>query len=216
MAYEEDDYLAISGIQHFAFCRRQWALIHIEDQWADNILTFEGELLHERAHDGAIREKRGTILIVRGLKVSSRTHGMNGVCDIVEFHEDPQGVFLPREGKKYLPVPVEYKRGRAKPTNMDELQLAAQALCLEEMLCCHIGHGFIFYGEPKKREKVEITEELRAGVKNALLEMHDLFKKQQTPKVKPRKGCTSCSLADKCLPVLCKPKTVASYMNRYV
>ena len=151
MNYNQEEYLQLSGLQHFAFCRRQWALIHIEQQWQDNLRTVEGDLMHRRAHDEAIREKRGTILILRGLSVSSPTLGISGKCDVVEFHQDPAGISLHQEEGLWLPYPVEYKRGSPKEHQADELQLCAQAICLEEMLCCKIPEGALFYGETRRR-----------------------------------------------------------------
>ena len=142
--YEEEEYLGLSGIQHFVFCRRQWALIHLEQQWADNLRTVEGELLHERAHDEGLSESRGDLLICRGLRVASPRLGISGACDVVEFHADPAGVSLAGRPGLWRPVPVEYKRGRQKEHDADELQLCAQAMCLEEMLACEIPRGFLY------------------------------------------------------------------------
>ncbi len=115
MAYKEDDFLQLSGLQHFAFCRRQWALIHIENQWQENLRTVEGDLFHERAHDEQQRERRGDTLILRGLSVFSASLGLSGKCDVTEFHRDPRGVSLQGEEGLWLPFPVEYKRALRKP-----------------------------------------------------------------------------------------------------
>ena len=152
--YEEDEFLQLSGIQHFAFCRRQWALAYLEMQWQENVRTVEGKLLHEKAHDASIKEKRGDLLIVRALPVHSREIGISGECDVVEFHKSKDGVPLFGQKEKYRVVPVEYKRGRPKKDDIDALQIAAQALCLEEMLCCEIPYGYIYYGETRHREKI--------------------------------------------------------------
>ena len=143
MECKEEDFLQLSGLQHFCFCRRQWALIHIENQWAENFRTVDGSLMHTHVHDQAFRESRGDRLIVRGLAVHSSELGISGQCDVVEFHQNPEGV--PFQGKEglWLPYPVEYKRGRPKENNADELQLCAQAMCLEEMLCCTVSEGEI-------------------------------------------------------------------------
>lgn len=137
--YAEDEYLALSGIQHYAFCPRQWALIHLEQQWSENVLTMQGNLMHERAHDEFSREKRGNMLIVRGLGVHSRNLGLSGKCDVVEFRRSSEGVPLAGEEGLWLPIPVEYKHGKAKRHEADRLQLCAQAMCLEEMLVCECG-----------------------------------------------------------------------------
>ncbi|MCD7886802.1 MAG: CRISPR-associated protein Cas4 [Clostridiales bacterium] len=213
MAFDEDEYLQLSGIQHFVFCRRQWALIHLEQQWAENLRTTEGELLHKNAHDVDQRTRRGDLLTVRAMRVHSARLGLSGECDIVEFRRSPDGVPLAGEKGLWLPYPVEYKRGRAKPTACDEAQLCAQALCLEEMLCCTIPEGALFYGQPRRRQEVAFTRSLRALVENAASEMHQLFRRGYTPKSKPTKGCNACSLKDLCLPRLAKGPSVADYLR---
>ena len=132
--YKEEEFLQLSGIQHFAFCRRQWALAYIEMQWQENVRTVEGKILHENAHDPAIKEKRGDLLIVRAMPVHSREMGASGECDVVEFHKTKDGISIAGREGNYSVVPVEYKRGKPKTDDSDILQVAAQALCLEEML----------------------------------------------------------------------------------
>ena len=202
--YDEEDFLQLSGIQHFAFCRRQWALAYIELQWQENVRTVEGRLLHEKAHDPDRKEKRGDLIIVRAMPVHSRELGISGECDVVEFHKSEDGITIfGREGK-YTVIPVEYKRGKPKESEMDALQVAAQALCLEEMLCCDIPYGFIYYGEIRHREKVEFTDVLRQKVKDMFAEMHRYYDQRYTPKAKRTKSCNTCSLKDICLPMLDK------------
>lgn len=212
--YSEEEYLMLSGIQHFAFCRRQWAMIHIEQQWAENYRTTAGELMHKKAHDEGSFEKRGDLLIVRGLRISSRELGLSGQCDVVEFHRDDEGVKLFGYEGKWTPVPVEYKHGAPKEDNADELQLCAQAICLEEMFQIRISDGYLFYGENRRRSHVEFTEDLREAVKKAAGEMHDLFQKGYTPNVKPTKKCRACSLEDLCLPKLQKTVRVRTYIEQ--
>ena len=212
MEYNENDFLALSGLQHFAFCRRQWALIHIEQQWAENLRTTEGHLMHERAHDEALRERRGDTLILRGVRIRSASLGVSGQCDILEFHTDPEGVVLSGEDGTWLPFPVEYKRGSPKAADADRLQLCAQAMCLEEMLCCPIEEGALFYGETRRRELVRFTPELRGEVQRDLSEMHALYARGHTPAVKPTKSCNACSLKDLCLPQILRGKSVKSYL----
>lgn len=216
MRYQEDDYLLLSGLQHFAFCRRQWALIHIENLWAENLRTTEGQLMHERAHDSSIRERRGNVITVRGVSFSSPTLGVSGQCDVLEYHAAPCGITLPGTEGTWQPYPVEYKRGSPKEHPADKLQLCGQAMCLEEMLCCDIPEGALFYGETRRREVVEFTDELRREVKNNLLEMHQLYERGYTPKVRPSKSCSACSLKDLCLPKLMKVRSVASYLSAAV
>lgn len=214
MEYTEDNYLMISGIQHFCFCRRQWALIHIEQQWAENVHTVTGELMHKRVHDPYLREKRRDLLIARALPVASRTMGVSGECDVVEFWKCEDGIKLNGHRDLYSVYPVEYKKGRPKQTEADILQLAAQAMCLEEMFCTEVPEGALFYGETRRRETVAVTEELRRSVREMFAEMHQYFDRQYTPKVKPTKACASCSLKDICLPKLGKTVSVNAYIQR--
>lgn len=185
--YSEEDYLMLSGIQHFAFCRRQWALIHIEQQWEENYKTTSGELMHKKAHDDKSFEKRGNLLIVRGLRISSHILGLSGQCDVVEFYHDTAGVDLFGYEGKWIPIPVEYKNGKPKEDNEDELQLCAQAICLEEMFQVDISKGYLYYGENRRRTCVEFTQELRDMVMKYSKEMHDLFQRGYTPNVKTKK-----------------------------
>ncbi|MBQ3379728.1 MAG: CRISPR-associated protein Cas4 [Clostridia bacterium] len=213
MRYKDEDLLQLSGIQHFVFCRRQWALIHIEQQWAENLRTVEGDLMHKNAHDWERREKRGNVIITRGMPVFSRALGISGQCDVVEFRLADGGITLKGEDGTWLPMPVEYKRGKPKEHLADEMQLCAQAMCIEEMLCCSIPSGALYYNEAKRRTAVVFTAELRGQVRDAIFEMHSLYEKQHTPKVKPKKGCSACSLKDLCLPKLMRKKSVKSYMK---
>lgn len=212
--YTEDDYLMISGLQHFAFCRRQWALIHIEQQWQENERTIDGQLLHKNAHNSRMTEKRGNIIITRGLQVKSSLLGLSGVCDVVEFHRSPEGITLASFDGTWQPYPVEYKRGEPKEHNADELQLCAQAMCLEEMLLCHISEGSLYYGENRRRTSVKFTDQLREQVFTMSMEMHGLWTKEYTPKVKPTKSCNACSLKAICIPKLSKIKSVSAYISQ--
>lgn len=214
--YDEEEFLQLSGIQHFAFCRRQWALAYIELQWQENVRTVEGRLLHENAHDAGIKEKRGDLIIVRAMPVHSRELGISGECDVVEFHRSEEGIPLSGHEGKYAAVPVEYKRGRPKTNDVDALQVAAQALCLEEVLCCDIPYGAIYYGETRHREKIEFTEELRRKVQGMFAEMHKYYRQGYTPKVKWSKSCNACSLKDICLPVLNKNLSVKDYLDNKI
>lgn len=213
MAYEESEYLQLSGLQHFRFCRRQWALIHIEQQWAENLRTVEGEILHERAHDAGLREKRGELLITRDMRVASGTLGISGACDVLEFHRSESGIPLPGQEGLWQPFPVEYKWGSPKEHTADALQLCAQAMCLEEMLCCDIPQGALYYGEIRRRETVDLSAELRREVTDCLREMHGYYRRGYTPKVKPQKACNACSLKELCLPKLMRAKSVKAYIQ---
>lgn len=213
MIYQEDDFLQLAGLQHFAFCRRQWALIHIEQQWVENLLTIQGNILHEKAHDSKVHEFRGGLLVVRGMKIHSSTLGVSGACDVVEFYQSDNGITLPDREGSWQPYPVEYKRGSPKITDADRLQLCAQGMCIEEMLCCDVPEGAIFYGETRRREAVMFTSELRDKVRDYLEEMHMLYRRKYTPKVKSSKNCKSCSLSDLCLPKLSKKQSVRNYLK---
>ena len=148
--YSEDDLLLLSGIQHFAYCERQWALIHVEQQWLENVKTVEGRHLHERVHNPDLIEKRGDLLVARSLPIVSWRLGLYGMMDLVEFHQvssDEGGTKLLNHEGLWLPKPVEYKRGKPKADDRDEVQLCAQGICLEEMLQARIEEGDLYYGE---------------------------------------------------------------------
>lgn len=211
--YKEEDYLLLSGIQHFNFCRRQWALIHIEQQWEDNVRTIEGDHLHRKADEPLIREKRGDKLVVRALPVQSRTLGITGVCDVVEFIRDPDGVSLAGEEGLYLPCPVEYKRGKPKRNDSDHSQLVAQVICLEEMLLCEIQRAYFYYDEIKHRVEVVITEADRERVRANIQEMRHYFERHHTPKAKAGPHCQSCSLLNICVPDILNKRSVSSYIE---
>ena len=212
----EKDYLLISGIQHFSFCRRQWALIHIENQWKENQLTAEGKVLHERMHDIHIITKRKDVITLRGIPVRSEELMIVGECDAVELIPDENGFELKGRTGKWHIHPVEYKRGKTKSDDCDRLQLAAECMCLEEMLSCHVLKGSLYYGEARHREDVDINTELRTKLCNMIKEMHGYYDRGYTPRAKPAKACKNCSLSDICLPELTKKQNVHDYIKRHV
>ena len=227
--YTASDLLPLSGIQHFLFCRRQWALIHVERQWQENVLTAEGRIMHKRADQPFITEARPGKVVSRALPVASYSLGFSGICDVVEFIPsppsplplgegcNPEGIKLPKQDGFWQAVPVEYKRGKEKKDNSDKAQLCAQAICLEEMLATEIPTGYLFYGQTKHRVEVELNEELRQLVKSIAKEMHAYFRRGYTPRVKQKKACRSCSLADLCLPGLQEKSLSASeYIRRQI
>lgn len=179
-----------------------------------------GELSHhcrsERAHDYEQSESRGDTLIMRDLRVFSRHLGITGACDVVEFHQSDDGVPLRGRNGLWSAYPIEYKHGQSKTVDADRLQLCAEAMCLEEMLSCEIVEGALFYQRTRRRERVELTEELRGTVVAMVQEMHQLFSRGHTPRVKPRKACSACSLKDICLPELLKAKSAEQYIHAYV
>lgn len=207
----DEEFLMISGIQHFVFCRRQWALIHIEQQWNDNLKTVEGEIVHEKCHNEKLVEKRKDLLICRGMRVFSRKLNVSGQCDVVEFKQCASGAILFGRKGLWQPYPIEYKLGKPKKDISDILQLCTQAICLEEMLCCTISEGYLFYDEIHRREKVEITNDLRQKVVEMFAEMNDYFNRGYTPKAKYSKKCRNCSLKDLCLPKISKVRSVNTY-----
>lgn len=214
MIYREEDFLQLSGLQHFKFCRRQWALIHVENQWAENFRTTDGAILHEKAHNKDMAESRGDLLITRDMRVFSPSLGVSGSCDVLEFHRGDTGIPLKGRSGLWQPYPVEYKRGKPKQDTADALQLCGQAMCLEEMLCCEIRSGSLYYGEIRRRVEVNFTEELRQEVQTLIEQMHTLYARGSTPKVKPTKSCNACSLKDLCLPKLMKKRSVSDYVRQ--
>jgi CRISPR-associated exonuclease Cas4 len=215
--YTADELLPLSGLQHFTFCRRQWALIHVERQWQENVLTAEGRIMHERVDDPYFTEVRKGVVITRSVPVASYRLGLSGVCDVVEFTAAEEGVRLRGREGFYLPAPVEYKRGKPKREPSDEVQLCAQAICLEEMLSVAIPDGYLYYGQTRHRTPVSLGDELRDLVRGMAEEMHAYFARGYTPRVKPFKGCRSCSLADVCLPVLQEKATPArKYIDQQI
>lgn len=211
-----DECLAVSGLQHFVFCHRQWALIHLENIWADNRLTAEGESLHERAHNEELVEKRKGKIITRGLRIFSANLGVSGQCDVVEFYKVDAGMGAKLQGHRGLwkIIPVEYKRGKVKVDDCDRVQLCCQVMCLEEMFACDIEFGYIFYNGTKSREQVFCDSVLRQEVRESLAEMHRYKDRGYTPKAKRSKKCTNCSLKDICLPQISSTISVAEYLDK--
>ncbi len=197
--YAEDDLLPLSALQHLAFCERQWGLIHLEQQWGENRLTAEGRLLHENA-DTETTEIRDGVRTCRGLRIRSLRYGIAGRADVVEF--GPEG-----------PRPVEYKRGKPKSSDIDEVQLCAQALCLEEMLGVSIPEGSLFYGQPRRRTAVVFDQELRDRVEHLIARLHELMRAGVTPGPVYAAKCKSCSLLQVCEPKATGGKSAKQYMK---
>lgn len=210
--YSENDLLPLSGLQHMAFCERQWALIHIEQQWEENRLTAEGRDLHEHVHDAGA-ESRKTLVVVRGLPLHSFRLGISGQADAVEFRLSEAGVALEGRAGRWLPSPVEYKRGKPKKTICDLVQVCAQGLCLEEMFGIAIPGGALFYATPRRRQEVAFTVELRSQTERLCARMQDLYSRRETPPPVYTRGCESCSLKNICLPrTLASPRDVRAYL----
>jgi CRISPR-associated exonuclease Cas4 len=216
MTFAEDDLIPISALQHFAYCPRQCALVHIERVWNENRLTAEGRVLHDRVHDLG-SESRPGVRVVRGLALRSLRLGLAGVADVVEFYPDSSGVSVPALKGKWRPHPVEYKRGRPKPDRCDEVQLCAQAMCLEEMLETGINDGDIFYGQPRRRQRVEFSDSLRGETELAASLARVLIRGGRTPAAIPGPKCRSCSLRETCLPeVAGSGKSARRYLGQMV
>lgn len=214
MENDDADFLMLSGLKHFRFCRRRWALVHIEQQWEENALTLEGQYLHELVHDETFTEKRGSTLLSRGMPVRSQALRITGACDMVELTQSEDGVPIQGREGRWLVYPVEYKRGRPDPTGADEWQLCAQALCLEEMFATEIPEGAVYYGQMRRRQRVELTNALREEVRSAIAEMHRLYARGHTPRVSPKKACDACSLREICRPDLLTAPSAAGYVAR--
>ena len=205
--YTEDELLPISALQHLQFCERQCALIHLEGVWAENRLTAEGRLMHARVHEAG-DESRVDVRIVRGLRLRSLRLGLVGQADVVEFH---------RQGDVWTPFPVEYKRGRPKPELCDEIQLCAQAICLEEMAGVAVSEGAIFYGLPRRRHSVALSDMLREQTAQTASRLHTLMDAGVTPAAQYEKRCENCSLLNLCMPkVAGRGKSAVQFLNEAI
>jgi len=210
--FGEEELLPISGLQHFAFCQRQFALIHIEQTWEENRLTAEGRLLHHKV-DQQGTESRGDCHIARSVRLCSRRHGLTGVADVIEFHRDNAGIEIGGKKGRWRPFPVEYKRGRPKRDNVDAVQLCAQALCLEEMLGTDIGEAALFYGKTRRRHRVAIDEKIRRETIELTTQMHLLWSSRATPRATYDKRCENCSLSRLCMPTIAEQPSVTVYLD---
>ncbi len=213
--FTEDELLPLSGLQHVVFCERQAALIHVERIWAENAFTVDGRHRHVGVHDDAPRrERRGDLLIVRGLSLRSLELGISGIADVVEFHRvDTGGVEVPGARGRWRPFPVEYKRGRKMKHRADEVQLCAQGLCLEEMLGVSVEEGALFYGKEQRRMTVVLDQELRTLTADAARRFRELVERGETPPARKEKKCESCSLVERCLPgAMSRRRSVRRYV----
>lgn len=217
MPYTEDDMLMLSGIQHYAFCPRQWALIHIEQQWNENLLTMEGQIMHQHVDDPFYRQKMGDHICLRAVNLASKELGLYGVSDIVELHpsdSDVDTITHPKYPGRWKPFPVEYKHGKPKHDDVDIVQLVAQAMCLEELYGIRIHKGAIYYGATRRRLDVEITDELRDTVKVYAKNMYEIFVSGRTPSATKQPYCRSCSLLDICMPESAYMESASNYLKR--
>ena len=214
--YRDEEMLQLSGIQHYVFCPRQWALIHLEQLWDDTYLTAEGSLLHANVDNPFTRETNGSgLLTLRGIRLVSSRLGLSGIADAVEiypFEDAPKVKSSLLKSKKYDLIPVEYKRGRRKANDCDCLQVVAQAMILEEMLGVMIKRGAIFYWEERHREYFDINDDMRDKVEKAVSDMHKIMSESSLPLAHKCSSCKSCSLIDRCLPAL-SGKSASKYIN---
>lgn len=204
----DEDLIPLSALQHFLYCPRQCALIHLEQQWAENRQTAEGRLLHDRADTPAVERRHG-VRTITAMPLSNLKLGIAGVADVVEFHVCDSGEF---------PYPVEYKRGRPKIHRADEVQLCAQALCLEAMFGVTVGEGALFYGEPRRREAVVFDDGLRALTLETIRATRAMFVAGKTPLASyEAKRCDNCSLLDLCQPrLLARAGGVDDWIRRLI
>ncbi len=211
----EDDFFQISALQHYVYCPRQCALIHVEDVWKENVFTVRGDILHEKV-DTDTYESRGTIKTVRGLKIHSFRLGISGRCDVVEFHgkrfPSPSVESEEKETFTYA-LPVEFKAGKPKDDISDKVQLCAQALCLEEMLNTSVKHGAFFYAKIRRRVQVEIDEDLRKQTEEIISSVREIITNKRTPSAGYSAKCGSCSLEPVCLPKAMSDRKLKMYMK---
>lgn len=216
MPYGEEDMLMLSGIQHYMFCPRQWALIHIEQQWQENSLTIEGNILHEKVNDPTYRQKNGETITLRHVSIVSKELGLYGITDAVELHkttDKENSITNKRYPGFWNPFPIEYKRGKPKVDERDKVQLAAQVICLEEMNKIYIHEAALFYFETRQRIIVEIDEPLRESTRRCSKEMHQLMTAGKTPPAIKTKSCNNCSLKEVCLPEMFDRQQVKNYLR---
>lgn len=206
---EDEDLIPLSALQHYLYCPRQWGLIHLEQMWTENVFTAKGRLLHKRT-DKPGSEVRHGVRTVTAMPLRSKRFGISGVADVVEFHD--------RDGGSADVVPVEYKRGRPKSHRADEVQLCAQALCLEEMFGVSVGKGLLFYGETRRRQDVSIDEGLRQLTEETISAIRASMKAGKTPLAEYNaRKCKACSLLDDCQPVLMsRAASVADWIEKSI
>ncbi|MDR3355186.1 MAG: CRISPR-associated protein Cas4 [Synergistaceae bacterium] len=210
--FSDDDLLSISGLQHLMFCERQWSLIHMEQEWSDNVLTVEGRQIHEYVHEPGSGSRSGVVML-RSLSLRSSELGLYGVADMVEFHRCDDGAEIVGHSGRWMPYPVEYKRGGKRCGRPDEVQVCAQALCLEEMFGLHIAFGAVYYDKPRRRVDVEISEALRKELKALCARARQLYDFADRPTPNIGKHCKNCSLVGECMPDVIAKDRSAAYMS---
>jgi CRISPR-associated exonuclease Cas4 len=201
--YTEEDFIMISALQHYVYCPRQCGLIHVDDAWQENLFTTRGNILHEKV-DTDTYETRGNVKTVRGLRIHSYKYGIVGRCDVVEFNET-------KNGKNILPV--EFKAGKPKEDLSDKVQLCAQVLCLEEMLNLSITKGAFFYGKIRRRDNVEMDEELRTQTENIINSVREIVSSKKIPLAVYESKCRNCSLQSVCQPKAMNSRKLENYIK---
>lgn len=215
MNYSEDELLMLSGIQHFLFCKKQWALIHVDQLWEENVRTFKGRNMHNRADDPFATESRGSIIISRSIPVVSFNLGLYGITDVVEFVRSNEGIELPNAKGRFQPYPIEYKVGEPKDNEVDKVQLCAQAICLEEMMDITIEQAYIYYGKTRRRVEVLLDESIRLMTIDLAKQMHIAMNQDKRFKGEYSKKCRACSLYELCRPSNSKTKSsVDDYIKK--
>ncbi|MBU2444379.1 MAG: CRISPR-associated protein Cas4 [Bacteroidetes bacterium] len=215
--YTEDDFILISALQHYVYCPRQCALIHVEDAWNENVFTVRGNILHEKV-DSDTYETRGTKKTVRGLRIHSFRLGITGRCDVVEFRQSKNSAshseLVSESSEANLVVlPVEFKSGEPKEDVSDKVQLCAQVFCLEEMLNKKISHGAFFYGKIRRRNVVEIDNELRVQTESIIASAREIISKKIIPLAEYSAKCRNCSLQNICQPKAMNKRKLKQYMK---
>lgn len=201
--HTEDDFIKISALQHYVYCPRQCGLIHVDDVWQENVFTVRGNILHEKV-DTDTYETRGNTKTVRGLRIHSYKFGITGRCDVVEFKETEKGKVV---------LPVEFKSGEPKEDLSDKVQLCAQVICLEEMLNTKISQGAFFYGKIRRRNVVEIDNELRSQTENIIASVREIVSTKKIPTAEYAAKCRNCSIESICQPKAMNKKKLQNYIN---
>lgn len=201
--YTENDFIMISALQHYVYCPRQCGLIHVDDVWQENVFTVRGNILHGKV-DTDTYETRGNTKTVRGLRIHSYKFGITGRCDVVEFKETENGKIV---------LPVEFKSGEPKEDISDKVQLCAQAICLEEMLNITIKQGAFFYGKIRRRNIVDIDEELRTQTENIILAVRQIVASKKIPIAEFQTKCRNCSLQSICQPKAMNKRKLENYIK---
>lgn len=213
--YSDDDLKPISALQHLKFCERQCYLAYVELLWKENEHTAEGHIFHERAHSDEVTS-RNDVYTVRNVALSSKLYGITGQSDIIEFHKGKLGCPLPTKNGLWQPLPIEYKKGEPKKDSCDEVQLCAQAFCLEEKYELRIQEGALFYGGLNRRITVVFDDQLRKLTEELILELHQLYEREMRPPAEYSKKCDQCSLKDICLPQVTYDNSAKKYLQNSI